>query len=97
MADTLSSIKKIASRNRVNTSNFPPEKLREYLEVEGYPKAGSLNRSFKTVLEKLEMAPDYYERLKMMELKAQAHWRARPRKELYNPKPKGPIKKLSIQ
>mgnify|MGYP000327261262 CR=1 FL=1 len=83
MTDTVSSVKKIAARHRVNLNDFPVEKLQEYLEVEGFPKARTLNKSFKEVLEKLEMAPDYYERLKMMELKAQAHWRSRPRKSLY--------------
>ena len=78
-------LKKQAKKMNINLDSHPLRKLLSYMEKEGHPKAGSTAKVLKRVVDKLEIAPDYYERLAMMELKAAAHWRARPRKPLYNP------------
>lgn len=79
-------LKKQAAKLNLDLDSHPVEKLDEYMKAEGHPKAGSTAKVLKRVVSKLEIAPDYYERLKMMELKAAAHWRARQRKPLYKSK-----------
>lgn len=79
-------LKKQANKFNLNLDSHPIEKLDEYMKMEGHPKSGSTAKVLKRVVSKLEIAPDYYERLKMMELKAAAHWRSRPGKPLYKTK-----------
>lgn len=76
-------LKKQAEKAKINLDVLPLEQLEKYLRKEGYPKAGSVPKVFKEVLKKLRLAPDYYERLEQMELKAAAFWRCRPPKPIF--------------